>query len=111
MPGGKNEMRTRWLGRTTRLRGISVAALAGAVAIVLLGCGPPSKDEILEKSEAVATKAELRDALGAPDDRDKLGPVETWTYQASDGSVTFLITGDSVSLKSTSNAEPEPEEY
>jgi hypothetical protein len=103
-------MQARWLGRTTRLRGIAAAVLACVVAIAPLGCGPPSKDGILEKSEAVETKAELRDALGAPDERDKLGPVETWTYQASDGSVTFLITGDSVSLKSTSNAEPEPEE-
>ena len=88
------------------LRWLAAAILAAGIATAPLGCGPPSKHEILEKSEAVETKQELQEALGAPDDRDKLGPMESWTYQASDGSVTFLITGDSVSLKSTADAEP-----
>jgi len=31
----------------------------------------------------------------------KLGPIETWTYHAKDGEVTFLITGDVVRLQAT----------
>lgn len=65
-----------------------------------LACGR-SKHELLEAAEGAKTRAQLEDALGDPDDRHKLGPVETWTYEASDGSVTFLITGDAVALKTT----------
>jgi hypothetical protein len=76
-------------------------------AAALLACGPDTKHEILEKTESVETRQELEQALGPPDDRDKLGPIETWGYEASDGRVDFLITGDSVSLKSTSDAKTE----
>jgi len=70
-----------------------------ALVLALAGCSPESKHELLSKTEDVRTKAELEAALGAPDDRDKLGPLETWTYRARDGEVTFLITGDTVRLK------------
>ncbi len=65
----------------------------------LLGACEDSKQDILAKAENVATKAELRDALGDPDDVAKLGPIETWRYKASNGEVTFLIAGDKVALK------------
>jgi hypothetical protein len=57
----------------------------------------------------VTTKAELEAQLGAPDDRTKLGPIETWTYQASDGKVTYLIAGDTVQLQATSDSDRDPE--
>ncbi|HKJ25550.1 MAG TPA: hypothetical protein VKB65_12045 [Myxococcota bacterium] len=70
-----------------------------ALALALAACGPPSKHEILSKAEHARTKADLETALGAPDDRDKMGPLETWTYVARDGEVTFVITGDTVRLQ------------
>jgi len=70
-----------------------------ALALALAACSPASKHELLSKSEDVRTKAQLEATLGAPDDRDKLGPLETWTYRARDGEVTFLITGETVRLK------------
>ena len=72
-----------------------------ALALGLVACGPPSKHDILSKAEGVTSKAELEDVLGAPTERDKLGPLETWTYRAQDGEVTFVITGDTVRLKTT----------
>lgn len=83
---------------------LRAACFAAAIALALLACGPPSKHEILSKAEHVEKKAELEATLGAPDERDALGPVETWTYAASDGSVSFLITGENVSLRSTGGA-------
>jgi len=71
------------------------------LALGLAACGPPTKHQILSKAESVQTKAELEAALGAPDDRNKMGPLETWTYEARDGRVTFLITGDMVRLQAT----------
>jgi hypothetical protein len=79
------------------MRNLTVWLATAALAIV--ACGPQSKHEMLSKTEHVRTKAELEKALGAPDDRDKVGPIETWTYRARDGEVTFLITGDTVRLK------------
>jgi len=72
-----------------------------AAALVLLACGPPSKHDILSKAENVTTQAELEKALGSPSERSKLGPLETWTYQAKDGEVTFVITGGVVRLQAT----------
>ena len=72
-----------------------------AAIFVLCACSSVSKHEILEKAEGVTTLADLESALGAPDERDKLGPVETWTYNASDGKVTFLVTGETVVLQTT----------
>lgn len=69
--------------------------------LLLSGCFEDSKSEILAKAEQAGDKAGLRDALGEPDDVDKVGPLETWTYKASDGSVSFVIAGDTVTLSKT----------
>jgi hypothetical protein len=82
-----------------------IAVLIGSFA--LLACSD-SKHGILQKAESAETKQQLEAALGAPDDVSKLGPIETWTYEASDGRVEFLITGDKVALGSTRD-EPEAE--
>ena len=76
---------------------LSIVALA---AVALLACSE-SKHDILSQAESAETKQQLEAALGAPDDVSKLGPVETWTYEASDGSVQFLITGNTVALGTT----------
>ena len=76
------------------------------VLILLVACGQRTKHDVLQKADGVETKQELADALGAPDDRSKLGPLETWTYEASDGVVTFLITGDAVTLQATHDRVP-----
>lgn len=84
--------------RTRRGRALLLAAallLAGLAA----ACDDSTQD-ILSKAEGAKTKAALLDALGDPDSVSKLGPIETWTYEASNGEVSFLITGDSVALKS-----------
>jgi hypothetical protein len=78
------------------------AGLAIALILALVGCGPDTKHEILKKTENVETKADLEEALGPPDDRNKVGPIETWVYEASDGEVTFLITGETVRIQATS---------
>ncbi len=72
------------------------------IAIPLLtGCFEDSKAEILAKTEDISDKAALRDALGKPDDISKLGPLETWTYNASNGSVAFVIAGSVVTIRKT----------
>lgn len=67
-----------------------------ATLLAAAGCGPPTKHELLSRAEGAETRAALEAALAAPDDRSKLGPVETWTYRAKDGEVTFVIAGDRV---------------
>jgi hypothetical protein len=89
------------LSRSGRLRGVLAALLLLAPA-----CARETKHSLLEKAEHVETKTQLEAALGAPDDRHKLGPIETWTYDASDGRVTFLITGENVTLQATSEPAP-----
>ncbi|TWT04043.1 hypothetical protein [Reyranella sp. CPCC 100927] len=75
---------------------------AGVAAMVLAGCDQsPSKAEILKKAEGVKTKAELEKVLGKPAELDKVGPIEKWTYKASDGSVTYIIVADQVTLDMT----------
>jgi len=86
-------------------------ALRAAVLVLAFGaagCGPPSKLQLLKKAEGVQTKQELEAALGAPDDRSKLGPVETWKYLAEDGEVTFLIAGDRVRFETTGDGDEKP---
>lgn len=86
-------------------RALSIALVAAALA--LAACGPPTKHDLLSKAEGIETKQALEAALGAPDDRSKLGPVETWTYRASDGEVTFVIAGDRVRFEAAGgSAEP-----
>ena len=73
------------------------------VAFALLqGCDfRRSKAEIIRKAEGVRNRAELEKALGTPDNIEKVGPVERWTYKASDGSVTYMIVADRVVLDVT----------
>jgi hypothetical protein len=77
--------------------------LAAAVVAVLLltGCGDPTKEEILKRSEGADTKTLLEKALGRPDDVKKIGPLESWTYKAADGAVNFVIAGDRVTMSAT----------
>lgn len=69
---------------------------AAALALLLTGCFQDSKDGLIQKAEGIETKQQLREALGDPDTVDKVGPVEKWTYKASDGTVIFPIVADRV---------------
>lgn len=66
----------------------------------LAACGEPTKQDIIKDAEGADTKAQLENALGSPTEVSKLGPIEKWVYKAADGTVVFVITGDSVSLQS-----------
>ncbi|WP_231712500.1 hypothetical protein [Vineibacter terrae] len=79
---------------------------AGVAILALAGCdSTPSKAEILKKGEGAKTKADLEKALGKPTGVDKVGPIEKWTYKASDGSVTYIIVADQVTLDMTGGSE------
>ena len=67
-------------------------------AALVSGCSR-SKEDLVAKSRGASTRTELEQALGKPSDITKLGPVEQWTYKASNGSVVFLIVGDKVTLQ------------
>lgn len=84
--------------------------LIAAFSLVFLvaACGDQSKEDILKKTESVSTRAELERALGRPDDIQKLGPIETWTYNASNGSVSFILAGDTVTVKATGERRDPP---
>ena len=82
-------------------------AVLAAVLFAITGCGEPTKQEILGKAEKVSTRSELESALGRPDDISKMGPIEKWTYKASNGDVVFVLTGDSVALGATAGAAGE----
>jgi len=83
---------------------------AVAALLVLASCGEPTKEEILRKVDGVNTKQHLEQVLGTPDDIDKLGPVETWTYVAVNGTVSFLIAGDRVTISATGDKKPPAKE-
>jgi hypothetical protein len=87
-----------------------IGLLLAFAAVAVLGCGPPSQHEILKQADGVETKQALEEAIGAPDEVDKLGPVEKWTYRASDGDVEFVITGDKVALGSTKDRDDDEDE-
>lgn len=78
-----------------------LAALA--LASLLAGCFGDSKADILKKAKGAETSDQLESALGAPDEVDKLGPLEQWSYEASDGKVLFAIVGGKVTLEATSD--------
>lgn len=80
----------------TRHRRSLLAALALAATLALGGCFEDSKAEIVKKAENATTKAELRAAIGEPKTLNKVGPLEEWVYEASDGVVRFPILGDRV---------------
>jgi hypothetical protein len=81
--------------------GLLVCVLAAGL---LVGCSR-SKEDLIQKSRGVGTRAELERALGKPSDISKVGPVEQWTYQASNGSVVFLLVGDTVTMQATKNPD------
>ena len=91
---------------TRVMAGLLVWAL---VAGLLVGCSR-SKEDLVQKARGVSTRAELEQALGKPSDISKLGPVEHWTYKASNGTVVFLIVGDKVTLQATGSAEEKKEQ-
>ncbi|HEX7216647.1 MAG TPA: hypothetical protein VF578_20710 [Methylomirabilota bacterium] len=81
------------------MRGVMTAVLLWMLAMGLVtGCSR-SKEDLLEKSRGITVRAELERALGKPNAVNKLGPVEQWTYKASNGTVVFLIVGDTVTLQ------------
>ncbi|HEX4993913.1 MAG TPA: hypothetical protein VFX87_03050 [Methylomirabilota bacterium] len=81
--------------------GLLVWVLAAGL---LVGCGR-SKEDLVQKSRGVGTRAELEQALGKPSDISKLGPVEQWTYKASNGNVVFVIVGDKVTMQATTTPD------
>jgi hypothetical protein len=72
--------------------------------LALAGCSR-TKEDVLRKAEGIKTRAELESRLGRPDDIAKLGPVERWTYKASNGEVVFVIVGDTVTLQAAGGGE------
>ncbi len=86
---------------------ISTALVLGIALALLTSCGSPTKEDIVLKTKNVSTKAELEKALGKPTDIAKLGPLEKWSYKASNGKVVFIIVGDKVTLETTGGSEKE----
>ena len=81
----------------------------GTLAMLVLAAGcdsSPTKAEILKKAEGLKSRAELEKALGPPNNLDKLGPFERWTYNAKDGIVVFTIVGDRVTISETGDRKP-----
>jgi hypothetical protein len=89
-------------------RQLLTALFAAFFLLGLAACGNPSKEDIIGKTRDIKTRAELEAKLGKPDDIGKLGPLEQWTYKASNGEVVFLITGDTVALQTTGSNPPKP---
>lgn len=79
-----------------------------ALAFVLAGCGPPSKEDLLAKAKDVKTRAQLEKALGKADDVSKLGPLEKWTYKAKNGQVIFVLVGETVTIEVAGGGEKKP---
>ncbi|HYB71596.1 MAG TPA: hypothetical protein VEH80_13035 [Candidatus Bathyarchaeia archaeon] len=85
-------------------RSLQALLISTAVLGAVVGCGR-SKEDIIQKSRDVSTRAELERVLGKPNEINKLGPVEQWTYTASNGSVVFLIVGDTVTLQAAAGPD------
>lgn len=81
-----------------RLFGTTIALLG---LLLLTGCFAPSKADLLKKSKDVGSRQELESVLGEPSEVSKVGPIEKWTYQASDGQVIFIIAGDTITFEVT----------
>ena len=78
----------------------------GSVILLLGGCGETTMKDLTTKAEKAKTKQQLQDALGEPQKFEKLklpiiGTGETWTYEASDGDVTFTIYKDKIEAIAT----------
>lgn len=89
-------------------RKILTPLLAALFLAGLAACGDPSKEDILSKARDVKTRAELESKLGKPTNINKLGPVEQWTYKASNGEVMFVIAGDTVAVQATGGGAAKP---
>ena len=74
---------------------------AALAALSVAACGKPTKEALLQKVGEPKKKSEVVALLGQPDEIGKLGPVEIWTYKASNGSVVFTILADNVTLIAT----------
>ncbi len=86
-------------------RGIVRQVVCGLALVLLTACGGRTKEDLVQKAREVSTRADLEKALGKPTDIAKLGPVERWTYKASNGEVVFLIIGDKVTLQATGSPD------
>lgn len=90
------------------MRGVMTAALLWMATLGLVtGCSR-SKEDLIEKSRGITARLDLERALGKPSEVNKLGPVEQWTYKASNGAVVFLIVADTVTLQATMPDEKKP---
>ena len=69
--------------------------------LALSACFAPSKADLIKKAKGADTRDALEAALGEPSEVSKLGPLEKWTYQASDGKVVYMLAGDTVTLEVT----------
>jgi hypothetical protein len=72
--------------------------LAAGLMLAVAACGKPTKEAMLQKVGDPKKKAEVVALLGQPDEIGKLGPIEMWTYRASNGSVVFTMLADNVTL-------------
>jgi hypothetical protein len=75
--------------------------LALACVLLVAACFAPSKADLLKKAKGVGSRAELEAALGEPSEVSKIGPIEKWTYVASDGTVVFVLAGDTITFEAT----------
>jgi hypothetical protein len=82
-----------------------VAMLCALALCSLASCGSPTKEDLIAKTRSVSTRDELEKAAGRPSDIAKLGPIEKWTYKASNGAVVFVIVGDKVTLQAAGPPE------
>jgi len=78
--------------------------LVAGLLLALAACGKPTKEEMLQKADGAKKKAEVVAILGQPDDIAKIGPLEVWSYTASNGKVVFTMLAENVTLVVT---EPE----
>ena len=88
---------------------MSRALVLGIALALVTSCGGSTKEDIIAKAKNVSTTADLEKALGRPSDIAKLGPLEKWTYKASNGKVVFVIVGDKVTLEATGGSEDQKE--
>ena len=80
--------------------------LAISGLLLLAACFAPSKADLLKKAKDVSSRQELESALGEPSEVSKVGPIEKWTYQASDGEVIFIIVMVDACEKLDRESEP-----
>ncbi len=72
--------------------------LAAGLMLAVAACGKPTKESMLQKAGNAKKSSEVVALLGQPDDIGKVGPLEIWTYKASNGKVVFTMLADNVTL-------------